>query len=169
MPLYFAYGSNMDRTAMAVRCPGSKPLGRARLARHRILIMREGYASVTRDPRASVWGLLWDLALADVPALDRYEGVAKGLYAKIMQPVLTDAGARRAMVYVGRGGAPGTPQPGYLEGVILAARELGLPDDYLEDLAAFLLRLPPTQTLGAKLPEPRGVRPLWSSPAGRKP
>lgn len=135
MPLYFAYGSNMDVAAMRRRCPASRPLGPARLARHRLAIMREGYASVVRDPRATVHGLLWDLALSDMPALDRYEGVASGLYAKLQQPVLTGAGPRRALVYVGRGAAGGTPRPGYLEDVLAAGRAAGLPDQYLRELA----------------------------------
>jgi gamma-glutamylcyclotransferase (GGCT)/AIG2-like uncharacterized protein YtfP len=82
MPLYFAYGSNMDRATMAVRCPASRALGIGRLPRHRFVIMQEGYASVVRDPRRSVWGMVWDLALADVPALDRYEGVGGGLISR---------------------------------------------------------------------------------------
>lgn len=136
MPLYFAYGSNMDRDAMALRCPGSRPIGTARLARHRLVIMREGYASVARDPRRDVWGVLWDLALADVPALDRYEGVAGGLYAKLHQSVLSDAGARRALVYVGRNAGPGLPRPGYLEAVLVAATGAGLPDAYRREIEA---------------------------------
>ncbi|RYE82539.1 MAG: gamma-glutamylcyclotransferase, partial [Hyphomicrobiales bacterium] len=35
MPLYFAYGANMDIAAMRERCPRSTPLGLARLPRHR--------------------------------------------------------------------------------------------------------------------------------------
>jgi gamma-glutamylcyclotransferase (GGCT)/AIG2-like uncharacterized protein YtfP len=87
-----------------------------RLVRHRFVIMREGYASLVRDPRRSVWGTVWELALADMPALDRYEGVAGGLYVKVQQPVVTGAGPRRALVYVGRNAGPGQPRPGYLEG-----------------------------------------------------
>jgi S1-C subfamily serine protease len=34
----------MDRDAMAVRCPLSRPLGTARLPRHRFIITRDGYA-----------------------------------------------------------------------------------------------------------------------------
>ena len=64
MPLYFAYGSNMDRAAMAARCPASKALGSARLARHRFIVTSDSYASVVRDPRRTVWGLLWDIAFA---------------------------------------------------------------------------------------------------------
>ena len=56
MPLYFAYGSNMDRAAMVVRCPASTSLGPARLARHRPIVTAHGYAPVVRDPRRTVWG-----------------------------------------------------------------------------------------------------------------
>src|SRR5215203_7027199 len=96
MPPYFAYGSNMDHAAMAERCPASRPLGIARLPRHRFFIAREGYASVARDPRRTVWGVLWDLALANMSALDRYECVAS------RQPVLSQRGPRRALIYVAR-------------------------------------------------------------------
>ena len=121
---------------MARRCPASKPFGLARLPRHRLVIMREGYACVARDPRRTVWGMLWDLALADVPALDRYEGVAGGLYAKVHQVVIAAAGSRRALIYVGRDAGPGIPRPGYLEAVLAAARLAGLPEAYLRDLQA---------------------------------
>ena len=135
MPLHFAYGSNMDRAAMAARCPASRPLGLARLHRHRLIIMREGYASVMRDPGGTVHGMLWDLALADVAPLDRYEGVGSGLYVKAMQLVSTAEGGRRALIYLGRGGAGGRPRPGYLEGVLAAGRSAGLPANYLAALA----------------------------------
>ena len=135
MPLHFAYGSNMDRDAMVRRCPASRPLGLARLARHRLVILREGYASVLKDPRGSVHGMLWNLALADVGPLDRYEGVADGLYVKAVRPVSTPQGSRRALVYLGRGGGGGIPRPGYLEGVLAAGRAAGLPPRYLADIA----------------------------------
>ena len=121
MPLCFAYGSNMDFGQMAARCPASRPLGPARLARHRPAIMREGYLTVIRDSRRDVHGLVWDVSLADMAALDRYEGVSGGLYAKAQLTVLTAAGARRALVYLGANAGPGRPRPGYLEAVLAAA------------------------------------------------
>lgn len=136
MPLSFAYGSNMDRDAMAARCPASRPLGPARLERHRLVIMREGYASVTHDHSRAVHGLLWDLALADILALDRYEGVAGGLYVKRHLAIFTQAGARRALVYIGTNAGPGAPRPGYLEMVLEAGRREGLPDAYLAEVSA---------------------------------
>ncbi len=136
MPLYFAYGSNMDRAAMAVRCPRSKPLGLARLMRHRFVILQAGYASVERDPRAVVQGVLYDLALADVAALDRYEAVGHGLYSKVIQSVIRASGGPvRALVYVGRGASGGRPLPGYMEGVVAGARAAGLAEEYLAGLA----------------------------------
>lgn len=138
MPLYFAYGSNMDRAQMAARCPSSRALGLARLMRHRVVIMREGWASVVRAPRGEVWGVLWDLALRDVAALDRYESLHTGLYAKIVQPVLTEAGPRRAVVYVGREGEGGVPRPGYMESVVAAAEAAGVPASHLASLRALL-------------------------------
>src|SRR3954453_18390169 len=138
MPLYFAYGANMDAAAMALRCPASRLIGQGQLRRHRFIIMREGYASVARDPGRMGWGVLWDLALADVPALDRYEGVAVGLYVKASQPITTGAGIKRALIYLGRSTAPGTPRPGYLEAVLRAAAPAQLPPAYIRDMRGWL-------------------------------
>ena len=138
MPLYFAYGANMDAAAMAARCPRSTLIGQGRLNRHRFIIMREGYASVLRDPRACVWGVIWDLALSDVPALDRYEGVASGLYAKATQPVSVKGGSKRALIYLGRSSATGAPRPGYLESVLAAAAAAQLPPAYRSELQGWL-------------------------------
>jgi gamma-glutamylcyclotransferase (GGCT)/AIG2-like uncharacterized protein YtfP len=138
VPLYFAYGSNMDVVAMARRCPASRSLGIARLVRHRFAILQAGYATVVRDPKLTVHGILYDLTLADLPALDRYEDIAGGLYRKVTQPVLRkEGGPVQALVYIGAGPSEGRPRPGYMEGVIEAARAAGLPDSYLAFLHTF--------------------------------
>ena len=127
MPLYFAYGLNLDKAGMAERCPQSTPLCAAKLMRHRLIIMPSGYASVLRDPSKTIHGALYDLALSDVAALDRFEGVAQGLYSKIVQPVVTEQGAKRALMYVGTQNTMGTPKAGYVEAVEMAAESWGLP------------------------------------------
>jgi hypothetical protein len=127
MPLYFAYGANMSVDAMARRCPRSKALGLARLERHRLAVMREGWLTAVRDPRAVVHGVLWELAMSDVPALDRYEGVPQGLYAKITQTVVTQTEARRALIYFGANAGPGTALPDYMAEIVAAARGWPLP------------------------------------------
>lgn len=177
MPLYFAYGANMDMADMAKRAPNSKPLGLARLPRHRFIIMKEGYASIVRDMRFSVHGLLWDLALADLRPLDRFEGLDRGLYTKINQPVILEAspakvvtgfasgdaskgtspvGAKRALVYVASSAEPGRPKPGYLETIVKAATDIGLPAAYCKELAGWS---------GKPVEGPvAGVRPRFSRP-----
>ena len=134
MPLHFAYGANMDRVAMASRCPRSTRLGPATLMRHRLAVMREGWLTVARDPRARVHGVLWNLALADVAALDRFEGVGEGLYVKAVQPVLAEIGPRRALVYLGANAGPGRGRRDYLRDVLAAAHAVGLPREAIEAL-----------------------------------
>ncbi|MBG0808745.1 gamma-glutamylcyclotransferase [Methylosinus sp. H3A] len=141
MPLYFAYGANLDVSAMAARCPKSRPLGLGRLARYRFAIQETGFATVVPDARAQVHGLLYDLAMADVPALDRYEEVGRGLYRKVVQPVLrAPVGSARALVYLGTAAREGAPAPGYVENIVASAQALGLPAAYI----AFLESLAPS-------------------------
>jgi gamma-glutamylcyclotransferase (GGCT)/AIG2-like uncharacterized protein YtfP len=136
MPLYFAYGANMDLAGMARRCPSSTPVGLARLPRHRWIVSADGYANVVRDPRREVQGMLWDLALSDVPALDRFEDVPR-LYRKVTQPVITAKGIRRALVYVGRSAETGRPRPGYLDVVLAAAASAGLAPAQIAAMKAY--------------------------------
>ena len=151
---------------MARRCPASRMIGRARLMRHALVIIEAGYASVARHPSQTVHGLLYDLALADVAALDRYENVAHGLYAKTMQPVLREAGgAVRALVYVGRGRAGGRALPGYMDGVIAAGRAAGLPYAYMDRQRAMWQVGAGTPTQNADAPK---VRPRFATPFDRR-
>jgi hypothetical protein len=83
--LYFAYGSNLSHTQMALRCntsPGSsKPVAVARLDQYTWFICTRGYANVRslppdtpREPRSEVWGILYNLSPEDEQRLDLYEG-----------------------------------------------------------------------------------------------
>ena len=161
MPLYFAYGSNMDAVAMAKRCPRSLAIGPARLMRHRLAIMREGWLTAVRDPRATVHGVLWNLALSDMPALDRYEGVASGLYSKALQAVATETAPKRALIYFGANAGPGHPPPGYIEAIVAAARQWGLP---LVALEAFL---PQGAAAAGETTKETRVRPRFATPFDR--
>ena len=159
MPFYFAYGSNMDAAAMRARCPKSRVLGRGRLARHRFALMADGYATVARDPSSETHGVLYDLALSDMPALDRYEEVSRGLYSKAIQPVLrADGRPARALVYIGA--APPASGPAknadYMKGVIVAARSADLPAPYVDFLCGLL------SGGGVAAPQRRAIK--WSPP-----
>jgi hypothetical protein len=131
----------MDVDAMARRCPRSKALGLARLERHRLAVMREGWLTAVRDSSSAVHGVLWDLALSDIAALDRYEGVSQGPYVKLTQAVIAERGAKRAIVYFGVNSGPGVPRAAYLAEVLAAARSWKLPAEGVEALETLARRI----------------------------
>jgi hypothetical protein len=117
----------MDVAAMASRCPRSKALGLARLERHRLAVMREGWLTAVRNPSSAVHGVLWDLPLSDIPALDRHESLSQGLYVKLTQAVIAERGPKRAIVYIGVNSGPGVLRSAYITEVLAAARSWPLP------------------------------------------
>jgi gamma-glutamylcyclotransferase (GGCT)/AIG2-like uncharacterized protein YtfP len=136
MTLHFAYGSNMSRALMRPRCPSAREIGTAMLDGFRFIVTGDGYASVLRAPGERVHGLLWRLTPRDLAALNAYEGLDHGLYRAVTLPVRVGAAraSAPALVYVGRSRVPGVPRPGYLECVLVAARELDLPVAYVDTL-----------------------------------
>jgi hypothetical protein len=124
----------MDVDAVARRCPRSEELGLARLERHRLAVMREGWLTAIRNPSSAVHGVLWDLALSDIPALDRHESLSQGLYVKLMQAVIAERGPKRAIVYIGANSGPGAARPAYIAEVLAAARSWPLPEEGVEAL-----------------------------------
>ena len=169
MPLYFAYGSNMDVAAMARRCPRAKPLGRARLARHQLAVMREGWLTAARDPRSDVHGVLWDVAFADMRALDQHEQLASGLYTKTQQPVIGERGAKQALVYFGANAGPGVATADYIAGVLAAARNWKLPATTIARLESFAAAAGLARSASTTAEPARGpsVRPRFATPFDR--
>ena len=167
MPLYFAYGANMDVEAMALRCPASNALGLARLARHRLAIMREGWLTVARDPSANVHGVLWDLALSDVPGLDRFEEVSARLYTKIMQPVIAQGGPKRALIYVGANAGPGKANAEYIAAVISSARAWRLPAEGVAAYERLAREAGVRPEIPARSPPRPRIKPRFATPLDR--
>jgi cation transport regulator ChaC len=135
MTLYFAYGSNMSRTAMAQRCPTARALGPAALDGYRFFIGVDGWGSVKPAPGGRVHGVLWRLTPRDVAALHAYELLHKGLYDVRHLPVRNGARRVRAMIYLLRRRAVGRPKPGYVESIAAAARDWKLPERYVRSVA----------------------------------
>lgn len=135
--LYFAYGSNMSMAVMRKHCATAQPVSVATLSDYRFVITADGYASIRRERGSTVQGVLWRVDAANIKALDDYESVATGLYARTT--VRVTAGRRRlaALVYIGRPRPDGRPRPGYLGVVADAARRWQLPTAYVERLEAF--------------------------------
>ena len=87
MTLYFAYGSNMDRSAMRYRCPGARAMGPAVLDDHRFFVGIDGWGSVSASRGEVVHGVLWRLTPRDIAALHAYELLHRGLYDVRYLPV----------------------------------------------------------------------------------
>jgi hypothetical protein len=81
MPLYFAYGSNMDPDLIRQRCPFARFrfVARApgfRLAFTRFSAKRKcGVADIVPDVMSEVWGAVFAICEKDTRRLDRVEGV----------------------------------------------------------------------------------------------
>ena len=84
MPLYFAYGSNMDAAQMEARCENPQMQGIAFLLHHRLGFAgtspnREnmGVASMRPAPEQQLAGVIWSISDADLNELDAREGYPK--------------------------------------------------------------------------------------------
>jgi len=133
MTFYFAYGANMERGAMAKRCPGATALGTAQLSGWHYEIA-DGYGSIARKGGSSVFGVLWRLTARDLAALNAFESLDSGLYRRVMLTVAAGARRVRALVYVGNRRGKRRPMPGYQERLVAAAQDWRLPEPYVEEL-----------------------------------
>jgi cation transport regulator ChaC len=134
MPLYFAYGSNMARTAMQRRCPAARAVGPATLAGYKFFVGIDGWGSVKPSAGDTVHGVLWRLTPRDLAALHAYELLHQGLYDVRHLPVRDGRRCVPAMIYLLRRRAPGRPKPGYVEMIAAAARAWELPERYIRSV-----------------------------------
>jgi hypothetical protein len=134
MSLHFAYGSNMSRALMRMRCPGATPLGTATLRNWRFVVTTDRVGSIARGPGAVVHGVLWRLGPRDLAAINAYEDLDSGLYVRRVLPVRCSGRLAPALIYIARWRGEGRPRPGYISVVVEAAREWDLPDVYIRSL-----------------------------------
>lgn len=100
--LYIAYGSNLNLTQMASRCPSASVYSIGRLNNWELLYRgRNGnaHATIKRKKGSSVPVLVWHIEPSDERRLDIYEGYPH-YYFK--QNVMIDIGTqkKKAMVYL---------------------------------------------------------------------
>lgn len=114
--LYIAYGSNLNLTQMAHRCPTAKVVGASELKDYELTFRggkRGAVATVEPKEGISVPILIWKLKPRDEQALDRYEGYPS-FYRKEFHDVELDGKLFSTMVYVmNEGRALGAPSDYY--------------------------------------------------------
>lgn len=119
--LYLAYGSNLNKGQMSMRCPGAEPVGRAVLHGWRLEFRR--VLTIVPDENATVEGGLWRITAEDEEALDRYEGFP-GWYDKHL--IRLDDSDELVMTYVLDKGQPALPSDQYLRTCVKGCIDFGI-------------------------------------------
>lgn len=137
VPLYAAYGSNLDPHRMAQRAPASPVAGTGWLRGWRLTFGGEdvgwdgALATVVEDAAEAVFVMLYDVPNQDEHLLDAWEGTDLGLWRKIRVRVSTLDGEQLAWLYVLDAYEGGLPSAHYLSVIADAAEAGGAPADYL--------------------------------------
>ncbi len=145
--LYFSYAVLMSRGQMKRVCPKARPVGKALLRGYRMTFPRVsrlwmgGIPSLSPAEGEEIWGVLWEGTDECLALLDNYQGFygpeGENVYDR-MSVEVTDAEGqtRAAYAYTARGEAWGNhpPSPQFVETMVRAAREFGLPEDYVAKL-----------------------------------
>ena len=137
MPLYAAFGSNMDPRRMGERCPHSPLRSTGWLLGWRLTFGGEEHgwdgalATIVEDPLEQVFVALYDVTDEDERHLDGWESADTGLYRK------TGAGRRPCSASSWPGPTcwtptrAGCPRRSYLGILAEAAEAADAPDDYV--------------------------------------
>lgn len=82
---YIAYGSNLNKEQMEMRCPGAIPMGTAFLEGYRLAFKGSktgAYLTVEQQAGSKVPVAVWAITAEHERALDRYEGYPNFYYKK---------------------------------------------------------------------------------------
>lgn len=152
---YFAYGSNMDPAQMLTRCPSAMMVCPVVLPEHRMVFNRSGtyrpggVANIEPSAGERVYGILWKMAATDFTRLDQTEDPRA--YRRQRARVFSLRGQPYdCHVYHAIPDQPDLPDHDYLDTLIQAGYNAGLPPEYLTQLRAVAYRSSPT----ARLPHP---------------
>jgi gamma-glutamylcyclotransferase (GGCT)/AIG2-like uncharacterized protein YtfP len=142
VPLYAAYGSNLDPSRMVERCPHSILRSTGWLVGWRLTFGGEEHgwdgalATIVQDHFEQVFVAVYDVTDEDVSVLDGWESADSGLYRKTMVRVATMTGEQVAWAYVLDAYEGGLPSASYLGVLADAAEAADAPADYVSALRA---------------------------------
>ncbi len=138
--LYFAYGSNMSSRRLAARIESPSRIGvgclkEYRFAFHKVSILDSSGkcdACFTGNTADSVWGVIFEIADADMSKLDRFEDRGYGYERQWVHVQCNNGEILAAQTYVAiRTDSALKPLHWYKEHVLRGAREHRLPADYI--------------------------------------
>jgi gamma-glutamylcyclotransferase (GGCT)/AIG2-like uncharacterized protein YtfP len=142
VPLYAAFGSNLDPHRMGERCPHSPLHTTGWLTGWRLTFGGEDHgwdgalATIVEDPLEQVFVGVYDVTDEDASHLDVLESADTGLYRKTKVRVSTMLGELLAWTYVLDAYEGGLPSASYLGIIADAAEAADAPADYVTALRA---------------------------------
>ena len=119
MKYYLAYGSNLNKAQMALRCHDAVPVGTAVLDNTKIVFRSNykgnGVATLEKEHGCTVPIAIWAISESDEQHLDVYEGYPT-LYTKKTVNITLGGKNEKAMIYLMNPGRPEThPSQSYYE------------------------------------------------------
>jgi hypothetical protein len=143
--LYFAYGSNLCRRQMFFRSPLAVPVAALTLTGYRLIFVGErverwgrgGVATLIPEEGHPAYGAIYRLSHADEIAMDRFEGVSKGQYIKVME--FCSWQGQSVMAYLASRGeeAANKPNQRYLDTLREGYRDWKLPLEALDNIPCY--------------------------------
>lgn len=109
--LYLAYGANLNKKNMAIRCPLATPLCSINLEGYKLAF--NNVATIVKSENDSVPVGVWRITEECEKALDKYEGFPN-LYRKEYLD-LTKLGLNQGMVYIMNYGGQAVPNKSYFD------------------------------------------------------
>ena len=128
--LYWAYGSNLNKRQMLVRCPAAVPL--EALTVQNLVLRFRGVADVAYLTGAYAEGALWEITPECERALDAYEGVGPGGFGGLYKKVYFDyvdpetGQTHKVLFYKMNRHGIMPPSEGYLDCIIEGYADFGI-------------------------------------------
>ena len=129
--IYLAYGSNLNKSQMSVRCPDATPMGFILLPNYRLVF--KGVADMIPAKGLHCPVGLWEITDKCEKALDRYEGFPS-LYRK---EYFSNKDDTEFMAYVMNSHGLGLPPTTYYQGILQGYKDFGINQSYLWDAVTF--------------------------------
>ena len=131
--LYFAYGEDLPRSGFKRAFPGAEWFGPACLEGHRLVATAAGRANLRAEAGAIVWGALWMVPGAMLPALDAH--AAEG-FERATRRIVSPAGPRtEATVYLLSDASRDATSLAEKDALLQGARESRLPASYIKEIS----------------------------------
>jgi len=144
--LYFSYGSNMSSKRLQARTPSARFVTVASLSHHDLRFhkrSRDGSSKCdafeTGDVSHSIIGVVFEIADAEKPILDRYEGLGHGYEKKVVRVSDSHGDSLESYTYYANDIDPAlAPYHWYHHHVLTGAIEHGLPTEYVSRIECIL-------------------------------